>query len=71
MEDNVTIVHSRNEWKREVSSRGFLKELGRVGVVNKSGNAKPHEVLDQWTLAFFYDDEDQRQVLEIAAATDG
>lgn len=67
MEDNVIIVRSRDEWKKELARLGFLKELGQIGVVGKEKClAQPHEVLNQWTLAFFVDGSGQRQLIELS-----
>jgi hypothetical protein len=66
MIDNVIKVHLRDEWKKALTSKGFLKGLSQAGIIGKEdGLIQPHEVMNQWTLAFFYDEYGVRQVLEL------
>ncbi len=64
--DNVMTVSTREEWKKALGRLGFLKALGQVGLVGKEeGRISPFDVMNEWTLAFFTDDEGQRHVLEL------
>jgi len=59
------VVRSREDWKKAIATYSFLKRLSKMGIVGGPNcMAQPYEVLNQWTLAFAYDDEDQLITLE-------
>jgi len=54
------VVRSREDWKRAIATYSILKRLGKIGIVGGPDcMAQPYEVLNQWTLTFALDDEDQ------------
>jgi hypothetical protein len=54
------IVHSREEWKRELTKGEFMKELGVLGVLGKERPITPNELMNEFTCAFYHDGDSFR-----------
>lgn len=62
------IVHTRDEWKKELSGRDLMKALGKAKMIGKEGCFfQPHELMNQCTMVLFHDQTGKLHTLELKA----
>lgn len=62
------IVHTRDEWKKQLSSRDLMKALGKAKMIGKEGCFfQPHELMNQCTMVLFHDQRGEFHILELKA----